>query len=296
MKTIVCIGDSLSAGHPLFDPDPNYYVGVDPVTSCYEYYLTKMLNKGVEPTQSTFQTSDGHTWTKFSGADWTVIDVGIGSTTTTNWLSRFIQNVVELTPDYCIIFGNANDPSQSVNEQTTYNNYIAMVTACQTHGIIPILGTNLPRTKSWTTTNANWMPAYFDFDKWLKGYVQSNNIKFIDFYNLLQDQTGYCPSALSADGIHLSPSGYSVMGNGIDVVNIFGLDITGFTPIYRLKYQDNGGVKRTILLDNIIPSITKSQSILRIQTPLGVKSVKLSKPSETTFSTIRIGGSTVPSY
>ncbi|MBP3929017.1 MAG: hypothetical protein J6D47_05500, partial [Peptostreptococcaceae bacterium] len=80
--TIVCIGDSITAGHPLYWAESN--TGV--IEAQYPYWLSKRLN-----------------------GQYNVINKGFGSDRTYNVLARFKKDVLDLNPQYCIIQVGTND-------------------------------------------------------------------------------------------------------------------------------------------------------------------------------------------
>ncbi len=80
--TIVCIGDSITAGHPLYWAESN--TGV--IEAQYPYWLSKRLN-----------------------GQYNVINKGFGSDRTFNVLARFKKDVLDLNPQYCIIQAGTND-------------------------------------------------------------------------------------------------------------------------------------------------------------------------------------------
>lgn len=80
--TIVCIGDSITAGHPHFWAESM----TGDIESQYPYWLSKRLNNVYD-----------------------VINKGFGSDRTYNVLARFKADVLDLNPQYCIIQAGTND-------------------------------------------------------------------------------------------------------------------------------------------------------------------------------------------
>lgn len=80
--TIVCIGDSITSGHPGFWAESM----TGDIESQYPYWLSKRLNNVYD-----------------------VINKGFGSDRTYNVLARFKADVLDLNPQYCIIQAGTND-------------------------------------------------------------------------------------------------------------------------------------------------------------------------------------------
>ena len=107
MKTMVCIGDSLTEGTDI-------------------------------PT--------GHTWPALVanalGID--VINCGIGGDTTTGMLSRFYPEVVDTKPAFVFIMGGTNDLWWNWEVNTILGNLFSMIVQARHYGIAPVIGLPIP--------------------------------------------------------------------------------------------------------------------------------------------------------
>lgn len=280
MIIIVCLGDSITEGHNLYDNDPAIYSGDDPISSSYEYWLFKKY-ESLEPTIQVETASNGQYITKLIGVNYTIINAGQGGTSTKYWLDNFTALVLNYTPDYVIFFGNANDPASGAiggqqTESQTQDNYIAMINLAQTNSIIPIVGTNTPRSQTWANANLTYMTAYDNFDTWLRSYASSNTLQSYDFRILLQDVDGYIIPTYTSDGIHLTIDGYAAMGNCFD-------NFIVFNNINKLTIQQDDSEKIDLKLYDY-----DENKFLRIMTSSGIKCLNLVDTSSTTASDLRI--------
>jgi lysophospholipase L1-like esterase len=79
---IVCLGDSLTSGHPFYWAE----TGTGDVTASYPYQLSRRLKNQYE-----------------------VINSGYGSDTTDRCIARFDRDVLAYSPQYCIFQCGTND-------------------------------------------------------------------------------------------------------------------------------------------------------------------------------------------
>lgn len=231
--TIVCIGDSITSGHPGWWAE----TGTGDIRSQYEYWLDIRL-KG----------------------QFNIINKGYGSDTTDDILARFDKDVLGYNAQYCIIQGGTNDlywAMAEANGDKAYldgkvtqmkNNIEQMVRRCWDNGIIPIVGTLIPRTGA----TGIYKDALYEYNEWIINFCTGNdNIFYVDFFNAgkekipptpLEDPANpgamnpiYDGDALYDEygnlikqgrGIHLNWEGYRIMGECIPL-NIFKTGETG---------------------------------------------------------------------
>ena len=235
---IVCIGDSLTSGHP------GYYAETltgDP-QHCYEYWLNRRLKGAYE-----------------------IINKGYGSDTTDQILARFSTDVIPYNPQYCIMQGGTNDLywSQANSNgdvaalerdmQVVRNNIIEMVRVCWANNIYPIVGTLLVRTGA----TGIYKDALYAHNEWLINWCTENNteerpVAYWDWFNAgkdavpptpLEDLTNpgamnpiYDGDALFDEygnivkqgrGIHLNKEGYKILAESLNLA-IFKTYDSGF--------------------------------------------------------------------
>lgn len=222
--TIVCIGDSITAGHPLYWAESN--TGV--IEAQYPYWLSKRLN-----------------------GQYNVINKGFGSDRTFNVLARFKKDVLDLNPQYCIIQAGTNDiywgSAEAGDDYTKFdktlndmkNNIMQCVQLCFDNDIIPIIGNLIPRTQAVTIPMVKY--GLIEFNKWIAEYAnETEGVSYVDFFNAgknsipptpLEDPDN--PYALNplydgdtkydaqgnvisqGAGIHLNIEGYRIMAEAI---------------------------------------------------------------------------------
>lgn len=191
-QTIVAIGDSITAGHPLHDPVSSTYGAADVQSSSWGQHLLRMLPSG-----------------------WSFINKGVGGNTTSQMLSRFSTDVIANNPAYCLILGGVNDISAATANTTILSNLQSMYSQCFQNGIIPIACTLTP----WNAGTTAQQTQLTQLNQSITQYAMQNQIPLIDYYSMLNDPTnnGFMPSALvSADNIHPTPLGYYRMSQAID--------------------------------------------------------------------------------
>ena len=231
--TIVCIGDSITSGHPGWWAE----TGTGDIRSQYEYWLDIRL-KG----------------------QFTIINKGYGSDTTDDILARFDKDVLGYHAQYCIIQGGTNDLYWAMAEasgdksyldakvEQMKNNIIQMVKRCWENGITPIVGTLIPRTGA----TGIYKDALYEYNEWIINYCTGHdNIFYIDFFNAGKDKIPPTPLEDPANpgalnpkydgdaiydeygnlikqgrGIHPNWEGYRIMAESIPL-NIFKTGETG---------------------------------------------------------------------
>lgn len=222
---IVCIGDSITAGHPGFWAESM----TGEITHQYPYWLDRRLKFQYE-----------------------VINKGYGSDRTYNVLNRFQKDVLDLSPQYCLIQIGTNDiywgaasaaGSTEVFESSTLadmkKNIVEMVRLCNESNIIPILGLLIPRTQVATDPVVKF--GLYAFNDWLIEYANSTEgLNYVDFFNAGKDkipptplEDPSSPGAMNpiydgdnvydeegnlvkyGAGIHLNAEGYRIMAEAI---------------------------------------------------------------------------------
>lgn len=179
---VVCIGDSITFGQP----NPNNW----------PYLLNTRL-----------------------GANWTIVNQGIGGDMTSNMLSR-INKATALHPHYVIIAGGTNDLLNwwglFFSFQKTESNLQTMCDRVVANGGTPVLCTIIPTRYNFAQQQT--------LNAWIKSYAQLKRYPVIDFYAVMNNpkHPGYPNPSLYessgvAAGIHPNAAGYTTMANSIDL-------------------------------------------------------------------------------
>lgn len=286
--TIVCIGDSLTSGHPGYWAES----GTGDPQHSYPYWLDRRLKY-----------------------QYTVINKGYGSDRTFNVLARFQKDVIDLNPQYCIIQVGTNDiywgqAEAGDNEQAFWRTVEEMkenirqcVNLCFANNITPILGTLIPRTQSITIPLVG--EGIKVFNEWIKEYANNTEgLHYVDLYNAgkskqpptpLEDPNS--PGALNpiydgdnkydaegniifrGAGIHLNAAGYRIWAEEIPL-DLFRATESGLklyvdadckteeyydtsdkaNPFYRIRVQ-NMSYNRPVTIVRYIKNVGEVQSL-----------------------------------
>lgn len=141
-------------------------------------------------------------------------NMGTGSSTSTQILSRFPSDVVGLKPKYVIIHVGVNDIAGAVAKATYISNMTAMLDLCVTNSIIPIIGKIMP----WTNGSNVQMQTRDDWMADLQALVATySGAKWVDYdASIGQFRTGGDAGnlwdiqvAYDDDGVHLLEAGYA---------------------------------------------------------------------------------------
>ena len=112
---------------------------------------------------------------------------GIGGQTSYQFLVRFREDVINLSPALVVINAATNDIAENTgayHEDRTFGNIVSMVELAKANHIKVILTTTLPAAAF------GWNPAIKDapqkiasLNARLKAYAQTNKIPFVDYYS-----------------------------------------------------------------------------------------------------------------
>ena len=129
-----------------------------------------------------------------------------------------IGSITTLDIGYCMVLGGANDAAAGTGSATTIANIQGILDDLVAAGIVPIVGTILPRTgislaaeqETITGTNA-----------WLRGDFATEypTARLVDWNDEMNDGSETTPNAaLFSDGIHPNATGATVMAGVLDDV------------------------------------------------------------------------------
>ena len=163
-----------------------------------------------------------------------IINKGIDGEESHQILARFQKDVIELNPDYVLIWGFINDIHRNPKDKIDFvlerakSSTIKMIELARRNGIKPILATEmtiLPED-TWEEKIMGLIGklrnkrSYQDFvnnnvmqiNKWLINYAKENNILFIDISKLLADENGIrLQKYTSHDGTHITAAAYAAL-------------------------------------------------------------------------------------
>lgn len=187
MSTIVCLGDSITAGYP-YAKDKSWV-----------YLCCNRLNLNL-------------------------INAGVSNDTVGDMLARYQIDVQPHHPDVVIILAGTNDAWQELPLETTINNYKILLEMINADQAIPVLGLPVPiikeKVKSYYQQEhvENFNQQLNKIRDWIKKFAHVNALEVLDFYtSLCQQGTDqgkidlYCD-----DGGHPNIKGYGTMAKSIE--------------------------------------------------------------------------------
>ena len=191
MKSMVCIGDSLTEGTDI-------------------------------PT--------GHTWPALVanalGID--VINCGIGGDTTTGMLSRFYPEVVVTKPAFVFIMGGTNDLWWNWDANTILGNLFSIIVQARHHGMAPVIG--LPLPVNVTAARANdFSPPQGGYDRFtekmeamvkdLIRHATESEVAVVDLHHpFFEKNRRIRTDLLLPDGLHPNRAGHRTIARAITSV------------------------------------------------------------------------------
>ena len=140
---------------------------------------------------------------------------GISGQTSSQFVTRFREDVINLKPKTVVINAGTNDIAENTgmyDEDVTMGNIITMVELAQLHGIQVILSSVLPAKRF------SWRPAIEPEDKIahlnarIKQYAKEHHLPYADYYSaLVSRKDRSLKEGHSVDGVHPNAKGYEVM-------------------------------------------------------------------------------------
>ena len=154
-----------------------------------------------------------------SAATFQFINRGLPNQRLAGFLLRFKPDVIELKPKYVIIEISSYNfrPQHVVKEIQDYVTQMAELAIY--NNIQPVLTTIIPLTEgSLDDLDHNddigdypVIDSLRYYNKWLRGYCTSNQIKFIDLNYILSDSSGYLKTDYASSSVDLNQAGYDLI-------------------------------------------------------------------------------------
>lgn len=188
MKTMICIGDSLTEATDI------------PVGHAWPALVTNAL--GLE-----------------------VINHGIGGDTTAGMLARFYPEVITAKPTFVFIMGGTNDLWWGWETNTIMGNLFSMLVQARHHGIAPVIGMPPPVAVAVARQN-DFSPPLGGYDRFgakmdglkatLRAQATESEVPLVDLWQpfLASDQTVRTDLYLP-DGLHPNQPGQDIMAKTI---------------------------------------------------------------------------------
>jgi lysophospholipase L1-like esterase len=184
-NTILCVGDSHTAGYPGYDP----YSGGN-LESTYQYWLERELQK------------------EYPQAKFLCINKGHCGDTSSGIVQRLCNVLKTGIFDLVILSGGTNDLSLANSDQIFFNLQRGYAYCLMKYNV-PVVACAIPplNFSEYVSTIKAVNTAIEDYAK------QNRQILFADWFNALQDEHGLLANTYDAgDGVHLSVAGYKRIG------------------------------------------------------------------------------------
>lgn len=142
-----------------------------------------------------------------------------------------LNYVFRLKPKIVFILGGLNDIYNWTPVEEIYFNYIKIVLALKSRGIIPVIQSTTyaarDYAKDWGGTpevNASRNREVDKLNKLLEDFAKQNNIDYIDINSKMSTSTNkstndkFLRPELTWDGVHLNAEGYKIWANEVEKV------------------------------------------------------------------------------
>lgn len=204
---ILTIGDSITRGSGFVEGDD----GAGRRVGGYQPYLESYLAEEGKP-------SAVYNW-------------GISGETSYEGLSRIDSVLATCNADYILIMEGANDVYEGISSSTTAANLSAMALRASSKGVIPIIATITPntRTSGYDTLVAD------SYNPRIEQVATNYDLLLADHYAALRPQWATYP--LNIDGLHPNLDGHQIIAETWLSCIIMKKD--NMTPIYLLLLGDN---------------------------------------------------------
>lgn len=188
MKTMICMGDSLTEGSDI------------PV---------------------------GHTWPELAGnaLNIDVVNWGIGGDTSAGMLARFHGQLSARKPSFVFILGGTNDLWWGWEVYTVLGNLFSMVVQARHLNIAPVIGMPLPVNVS-AAKSADFSPPMDGYDRFIEKlealvealivHAAENEVALVDLHGpFLNDQRITKEDLFLPDGLHPNRAGHQVIADAV---------------------------------------------------------------------------------
>ncbi len=143
--------------------------------------------------------------------DWDVINQGVGGAFT-GYIRGHIDTALDLNPQFIIIMGGINDLRNVISPETIQVTIDAICTRVESYGSVPVLCT--------VTPTSDYVTQLADLNAWITEYGHRKGYAVIDFYAVINSESNpgrSDPTLVLWDGTHPNATGYTAMGNAIDL-------------------------------------------------------------------------------
>lgn len=141
---------------------------------------------------------------------------GISGQTSYQFLVRFREDVVNLSPALVVINAGTNDVAentQAYNEDYTFGNIVSMVELAKANKIKVILTSVLPAAQfKWRMEIKDAPQKIKSLNDRIEAYAKANKIPYVNYYQaLVVPENQALNPQYTKDGVHPTGEGYDVM-------------------------------------------------------------------------------------
>lgn len=141
---------------------------------------------------------------------------GISGQTSSHFVARFREDVINLKPKLVIINAGTNDIAENdgtYNEDYTMGNIMTMVELAQAHKIKVILTSVLPASRfGWNLKVTDSTDKILRLNNRIRAYARARRLPYVDYYKeMVYGSEDSLNPAYSVDGVHPNVAGYEVM-------------------------------------------------------------------------------------
>ncbi|WP_302614126.1 SGNH/GDSL hydrolase family protein, partial [uncultured Bacteroides sp.] len=145
-----------------------------------------------------------------------IIGRGISGQTSYQFLLRFREDVINLSPALVVINAGTNDVAENTqpyNEDYTFGNIVSMVELARANKIKVVLTSVLPAAAfKWRMEIKDVPQKIQALNARIETYAKVHKIPFVDYYNaMVADDNRTLNPQYTKDGVHPTGEGYDVM-------------------------------------------------------------------------------------
>ena len=144
------------------------------------------------------------------------ISRGISGQTSYQFLLRFREDVINLSPALVVINAGTNDVAENTNvynEDQTFGNIVSMVELAKANKIKVILTSVLPAASfKWRMEIKDAPQKIQALNARIEAYAKANKIPFVNYYKVMVvDENQALNPQYTKDGVHPTSEGYDIM-------------------------------------------------------------------------------------
>ena len=143
-----------------------------------------------------------------------ILNKGISGQTTSQMLSRFHQDVIDLKPKLVVILAGINDIAENsgpISLEQIMANIISMCELAKVNKIKIILCTVLPANAFYWNPKLQPADKVRDMNQKINMYAKNNKIDYVDYYTAMVDYDKGLQKKYGEDGVHPNLEGYKKM-------------------------------------------------------------------------------------